>query len=90
MHQAMKRVLMMALVSLASTVPAWGVAQADVTVALTAHRVIQNSGRETLEPGNQAFPGEVLEYRASYRNGGAASRQGARARSPARGRGCEA
>jgi len=70
MHPTMKRVLAIALAALVTTASAWSAAQADVTVALTAHRVIQKGGREVLEPGDQAFPGEVLEYRATYRNAG--------------------
>jgi uncharacterized repeat protein (TIGR01451 family) len=65
---------MIALAALATT-SAGRAAQADVTVALTAHRVIQKDGREALVSGDQAFPGEVLEYRATYRNAGDAGVQ---------------
>lgn len=71
MHPTMKRALATLLFALAAAVPA--VALADVTVALTAHRVIQKGGREVFEPGDQAFPGQVLEYRAVYRNAGDAA-----------------
>ena len=49
-------------------------ARADntVTVQLTANRVTKAQGRESLVPAEQARPGETLEYRAVYRNDGAA------------------
>jgi uncharacterized repeat protein (TIGR01451 family) len=50
------------------------VARADdnVTVQLSAQRVTKAQGREVLAAAEQARPGETLEYRAVYRNGGAA------------------
>ena len=47
-------------------------ARADnsVTVRLTANRVTKTQGREALASAEQAHPGELLEYRAVYRNDG--------------------
>ena len=47
-------------------------AEDSVTVQLTANRVTKTQGRESLAPAEQARPGETLEYRAVYRNNGAA------------------
>jgi uncharacterized repeat protein (TIGR01451 family) len=43
-------------------------AQNDVTVALTAQRVMTVQGKEAFAPADQARPGEVIEYRATYTN----------------------
>ena len=41
-------------------------------MSLTARRVTTDShGRETLAPADQAKPGEIVEYRVTYRNAGA-------------------
>jgi uncharacterized repeat protein (TIGR01451 family) len=41
----------------------------DVQVSLTAHRVAADAnGQTTLEPGDQARPGDVIEYRVRYSN----------------------
>ena len=68
MHQSMKRCLAVALLALVTFASAaW--AEGDVSVQLTAHRVQTNAnGKETLVPGDQAHPGDVLEYRATYTN----------------------
>ena len=43
----------------------------DVQVALTAQRVVlDRNGKETLTEAREARPGDVLEYRAVYRNQG--------------------
>lgn len=70
MHPSIRLIVVTTLAAFASTALAVTDARADVTVALRAHRVIQKEGREVLEPGDQAFPGETLEYRATYRNAG--------------------
>ncbi len=46
-------------------------AAGDVSVVLTAQRVAVVNGRETRSPADQASPGDVIEYRAEYRNAGA-------------------
>jgi uncharacterized repeat protein (TIGR01451 family) len=72
MHRSMKRAAFAALVAFAALTPAWALAAGDVTVALSAQRIVQKDGHETLEPADKASPGEVVEYRATYRNDGAA------------------
>jgi uncharacterized repeat protein (TIGR01451 family) len=52
----------------------WAASPGDpLQVELTARRVETDArGQETLRPAEQARPGEVVEYRASYRNAGQA------------------
>jgi uncharacterized repeat protein (TIGR01451 family) len=51
-------------------------AEAEVQVDLTAQRVVRDAqGKETLVVGDQAKPGEILEYRAVYRNAGSGNVQ---------------
>ena len=45
-------------------------AEGDVTVALTAHRIMVSQGKEARLPAEQAKPGDVIEYRATYTNTG--------------------
>ena len=45
-------------------------AEGDVTVALTAHRIMVSQGKEARLPAEQAKPGDVIEYRATYTNHG--------------------
>ena len=45
-------------------------AAGDVSVVLTAQRVAVVDGKEVLGPAEQASPGDVIEYRAVYRNAG--------------------
>jgi uncharacterized repeat protein (TIGR01451 family) len=71
MHRSMKRAALAALVAFATLTPTWALAAGDVTVALTAHRIVQKDGHEALESADKASPGEVVEYRATYRNDGA-------------------
>src|SRR5262249_48844761 len=47
-----------------------------VAVELTAKRVTKAQGKEVLAPADQAQPGELLEYRALYRNDGAREARG--------------
>jgi uncharacterized repeat protein (TIGR01451 family) len=48
--------------------PALAVEQPNVVVELKAFHVVTQSGKEKLEPAEQIKPGEILEYRATYRN----------------------
>jgi uncharacterized repeat protein (TIGR01451 family) len=71
MHRSIERVMAFALCVAVLAAPATAIAQGDVSVALTAHRVSTSSGgQETLVSAEQARPGEVIEYRATYRNDG--------------------
>lgn len=40
----------------------------DVSVVLTARKVTVTDGKEAMAPADQARPGDVIEYRAAYRN----------------------
>lgn len=52
--------------------PLVAAASPDVAVSLEAHKVTTDArGKESLTPGDQAKPGEVLEYRVRYTNQGA-------------------
>ena len=68
MQRFVTRVLAIALITLAFAVPARAQATSEVTVELSAHRVIQQNGKEVLESAEKARPGEVVEYRATCRN----------------------
>ncbi len=50
--------------------PALARAGGDVSVVLTAQRVTLANGKEALVSAERARPGDVIEYRAVYRNGG--------------------
>jgi uncharacterized repeat protein (TIGR01451 family) len=54
----------------------------SVAVELTANRVTQSQGKEVLAPAEKAQPGETLQYRALYRNDGAAEAKGLMATLP--------
>ena len=45
---------------------------AEVKVVLTANKIVLVNGKEQRESGDQAKPGEVIEYVAEYRNSGKA------------------
>ena len=52
----------------------WAHAAGDVVVTLAAQRVTADAGgKETLASADQAKPGDVIEYRATYHNAGAAN-----------------
>lgn len=67
----MCRILLVMLIISLSGVPVFSANQPDVKVTLSAHRVTKNvSGKERVSPGDSANPGEIIEYRATYRNNG--------------------
>jgi uncharacterized repeat protein (TIGR01451 family) len=70
MFRSLKRTFAFAIVSVALFAPALAFAEGDVHVALTAQRVIVNDGKEVLAPADKARPGDVIEYRAVYKNDG--------------------
>ena len=41
---------------------------AEVTVQLTAYKVVKNAGKETLTAADKMTPGETVEYKAVYKN----------------------
>jgi len=70
MHHRSPR-LFVALVGVALASTFATAARCEVQVQLTAHRIVKDTqGREQLEAGDQAKPGELIEYRAVYRNDG--------------------
>jgi uncharacterized repeat protein (TIGR01451 family) len=50
--------------------PAFARAASDLSVVLTAQRVTVVNGKEAFASAVQARPGDVIEYRAEYRNTG--------------------
>ena len=69
MDRRMVRALVVAFAATALLIPAFALADGAVTVALTAQRLVAKSGgRESMESADHAKPGDVLEYRATYRN----------------------
>lgn len=65
--------LVLAIVLGVLATPAIVRAAGDVSVVLTAQRVAVVNGKEILGPAEQASPGDVIEYRAEYRNAGASA-----------------
>ena len=57
-------------------------AAGSVAVELTAQRVTKAQGKEVLAPADEARPGELIEYRALYRNDGAGEARGLMATLP--------
>jgi uncharacterized repeat protein (TIGR01451 family) len=54
---------------IALLVPSWASAQSDVAVSLAASRVsLDADGKESLAAAEKANPGDLIEYRAVYRN----------------------
>jgi uncharacterized repeat protein (TIGR01451 family) len=68
MHRHISRTLATALLAMAMFAPAAAHASDPVHVALSAQRVTTQNGHETFAPADKARPGEVIEYRATYRN----------------------
>lgn len=70
MHGSMPRRLALALFTMGMLSHGVALAEGDVSVALTAFRVTMSQGKEAYVPAEQARPGEVIEYRATYKNMG--------------------
>lgn len=70
MFQSLSRTLAIAFVAVAMLAPAHAFADGDVRVALTAQRVTLDDGKEVLVSAEKARPGDVIEYRAVYKNDG--------------------
>ena len=72
MHHGSPR-LFVALISVALASAFATPARCEVQVELTAHRIVKDAqGHEQLASGDHAKPGELIEYRAIYRNDGSA------------------
>jgi len=80
MHRSIRTALALAFVALVAAPAAR--AQGGVTVELTASRVTKTQGRDVLAPAEQARPGDLLEYRALYRNDGKVEARGLAATLP--------
>ncbi len=82
MHRSIRLALAFALIgtALAASIV---FAAGGVTVELTAQRVTKDTrGAEALVSADQAKPGELLEYRALYRNSGTSEAKGLAATLP--------
>ncbi len=75
MTRLMRRCLALGLVCLGVFVQSAAFAGDDVAVSLTAQRVTVSHGKEAFVSADHARPGEVIEYRATYRNTGASAVQ---------------
>lgn len=64
------RAAVFAFALVALTAPTLAFAAGDVRVALTAQRVSVTDGKEVFATAEKARPGDVIEYRAVYRNDG--------------------
>jgi uncharacterized repeat protein (TIGR01451 family) len=82
MHRSIRSplVLAVALVALVATPAAH--AAGEVAVELTANRVTKSQGRDVLAPAEQARPGDLLQYRALYKNAGKTAARGLAATLP--------
>src|SRR5262245_58818537 len=58
----------MAVTALIASGATLAVEQPNIVVELQAFHVVLQGGKEKLEPAEQIKPGEILEYRATYRN----------------------
>lgn len=70
MHRTFLRLLWVALLAPLFLAPVAASAGSDVQVTLDAQRVTVVGGKEQLAPAAQVKPGDIVEYRASYRNAG--------------------
>ena len=82
MHRSIRSSLAFALALTALAAAAVAHAAGGVTVELTANRVTKSQGRDVLTPAEQARPGDLLEYRALYKNEGKAEARGLSATLP--------
>ncbi|MGH7726716.1 MAG: hypothetical protein ACREOU_14920 [Candidatus Eiseniibacteriota bacterium] len=71
MTRFQRRCLALGLVCLGVFVQSAAFAGDDVAVTLSAQRVTVSHGKEAFMPADHARPGDVIEYRATYRNTGA-------------------
>ena len=76
MHRSIRSSLALACVLAAFAAAPTARAAGDVTVELTANRVSKSQGRDVLAPAEQARPGDVIQYKALYRNAGQAEARG--------------
>jgi uncharacterized repeat protein (TIGR01451 family) len=77
MHRSIRSSLALACVLAAfAAVPTTARAAGDVTVELTANRVTKSQGRDVLAPAEAARPGDVIQYKALYKNGGKTEARG--------------
>jgi uncharacterized repeat protein (TIGR01451 family) len=70
MHRSIRSSLALACVLAAFAAAPAAHAAGDVTVELTANRVTKAQGRDVLSAADQARPGDVIQYKALYKNGG--------------------
>lgn len=70
MHRTFTRLLAVVAFATALLAPAAALAGSDVSVTLSAQRVTVSQGKESLSPAAEVKPGELVEYRAVYRNSG--------------------
>ena len=70
MHRTLRTFVALALTVAGLGSCALAYAEGDVHVALTAHRILVSQGKEARLPADQAEPGDVIEYKATYTNQG--------------------
>ena len=70
----MNKIIITALLFVLSVAHAWCADLPEVTVQLTASRIVKSAqGKESVVSGESAKPGEIIEYRAIYKNSGKAT-----------------
>jgi uncharacterized repeat protein (TIGR01451 family) len=70
MFSSLRRTFVFAILAVAAFAPALAYADGDVHVALTAQRVKIADGKDVYVSAEKARPGDVIEYRAVYKNDG--------------------
>jgi uncharacterized repeat protein (TIGR01451 family) len=70
MFRSLRHTFVYAIVAVAIFAPALAHADGDVHVALTAQRVTIADGKDVYVSAEKARPGDVIEYRAVYKNDG--------------------
>jgi uncharacterized repeat protein (TIGR01451 family) len=73
MHRTLRLVTALALTVAGLGSFALAYAEGDVAVSLVAHRILVSQGKEARLPAEQAKPGDVIEYHATYTNRGASA-----------------
>jgi len=82
MYRSIRLALAILIVAAAGVAGPARAGEGAVAVELTANRVTKSQGKEVLVPADKAQPGELIEYRALYRNDGKSDARGLMATLP--------
>src|SRR5262245_7766359 len=82
MYRSIRRTLAILTATAAGVAGPARAGEGSVAVELTANKVTKSQGKEVLVPADKAHPGELIEYRALYRNDGKGEARGLMATLP--------